>query len=342
MPRPRYAQVSLASTPYYHCISRCVRRAFLCGFDEYTGKDYEHRRQKIEDRILKLGGIFAIDIAGYAVMSNHYHVVLHVDKARAEAWDTLEVIERWHRVFKGKLLSQRYIKGETLERAELDKLNEMVKEWRARLYDLSWFMRCINEPTARQANFEDQCSGRFWEGRYISQGLLDEAALIAGLAYVDLNPIRAKMAETPEESAHTTIKRRAEAVKQVREQTDVGQRASVDLSDPLHQPKQLFPFVGNPREEMPKGLPFRVDDYLDLVDWTGRQFRTGKGGAIASDQPAIMKRLHIEPEQWLQLSMGFEKLFKSYVGSEHRLRKTYQVLGYQRTPGLVASQQLLA
>ena len=106
MPRPRYSQVSLEATPYYHCISRCVRRAFLCGTDASTGNNYEHRRQWIEDKVLDLADIFALDVCAYAIMSNHYHVVLHIDKVQADNWNQKEVIERWHRLFSGNLLSQ--------------------------------------------------------------------------------------------------------------------------------------------------------------------------------------------------------------------------------------------
>ncbi|MFD1585196.1 transposase, partial [Microbulbifer halophilus] len=160
---PRKALISPDTTPYYHCVSRCVRRAFLCGQDERTGQSFDHRRQWIEDRLLELGQIFALDICGYAVMSNHYHVVLHINRNQAGQWNTLEVVERWHRLFKGSALSQRFARGEHLNPAELARLTEVVECWRERLVDISWFMRYLNESIAREANREDNCSGRFWE-----------------------------------------------------------------------------------------------------------------------------------------------------------------------------------
>ncbi|PCI11522.1 MAG: transposase, partial [Thiotrichales bacterium] len=160
MPKPRKAQVSLASTPYYHCVSRCVRRAFLCGKDSASSRSFEHRRKWVEDRLHELAGIFAIDLCGYAVMSNHYHVILHIDQTLASEWTAQEVIEQWHQLFTGNLLSQRYQLGERLSAAESTALSECVEEWRARLMDISWFMRVLNEGIARQANAEDECSGR--------------------------------------------------------------------------------------------------------------------------------------------------------------------------------------
>jgi len=110
MPKPRYSQISLEATPYYHCVSRCVRRAFLCGADSFTGESYEHRRQWVEDKLLFLSSIFSLDICAYAVMSNHYHLVLHIDKEAAESWSMDEVIDRWHQLFSGTFLSQQYVK----------------------------------------------------------------------------------------------------------------------------------------------------------------------------------------------------------------------------------------
>jgi len=86
MPKPREQQISLEATPYYHCVSRCVRRAFLCGTDHQSGQCYEHRRGWLEDKLLSLPQIFAIDIAAYAIMSNHYHAVFFIDDKRAKGW----------------------------------------------------------------------------------------------------------------------------------------------------------------------------------------------------------------------------------------------------------------
>jgi REP element-mobilizing transposase RayT len=205
MPQARKSQISLIDTPYYHCVSRCVRRSFLCGTDKFTGQNYEHRRGWVEERLLFLSSVFAIDICAYAVMSNHTHVVLYVDKDMAESWSRKEVIRRWHQLYKGTLLSQKYQKGGTLSKGEMISLEETVTIYRQRLYDISWLMRNLNEYIAREANKEDSCTGRFWEGRFKSQALLDECAVLACMAYVDLNPIRAKMDTTPETSKHTSI-----------------------------------------------------------------------------------------------------------------------------------------
>jgi hypothetical protein len=143
------------------------------------------------------------------------------------------------------------------------------------------------------------------------------------MAYVDLNPIRAGIAKTPEASAHTSIKQRLAVAQQ-----------AVQPNHPRQQPKTLLIFAGNPRQSMPKGLPFKLTDYLELVDWTGRILREDKRGAIAADAPPILERLNIETEQWLYLSQHFESPFKGFVGGIQKLKKVCQNLGYERTPGL--------
>ncbi len=305
MPRNRASQISLQDTPYYHCVSRCVRRGFLCGEDALTGRSYEHRRQWVEDRLLFLASLFAIDICAYAVMSNHTHVVLHVDTDTATAWNDDEVLKRYHSLHKGTLLTQKYSHIQTrkyLTDAELYTVKASIDVYRQRLCCISWFMRSLNEYIAREANKEDNCTGRFWEGRFKSQALLDEAALLSCMAYVDLNPVRAKIAKTPETSAFTSIKQRAEQSKH------------------HQQPRCLMPFIGNERKSQGKGINFNVIDYLTLLDETGKIIRHDKRGSI-ENQEAILNRLGLDADNWFTLTTFFEKNFTGAAGREHMLRK---------------------
>jgi hypothetical protein len=171
MATARSKQISLIDTPYYHCISRCVRRAFLCGVDKVSGVSYEHRRGWVEDKLLALGKVFAIDICAYAVMSNHTHLVLFVDVEQAKSWTTEEVVRRWHLLFKGTLITQQFLRGEKLNKPMHIMLEQTAAIYRQRLTDISWFMRLLNENIARKSNAEDNCTGRFWEGRFKSQAL---------------------------------------------------------------------------------------------------------------------------------------------------------------------------
>ncbi|MET0026039.1 MAG: transposase [Candidatus Thiodiazotropha sp.] len=334
MPKPRKALISLQDTPYYHCTSRCVRRAFLCGSDPLTGQDFDHRRQWILEKLQVLTGCFAIDCCAYALMSNHYHLVLHVDHEVATKWTLEEVIRRWQGLFKGSLLADRYLAGQKMSHAERVTLDALVSQWRDRLTDISWFMRCLNESVARRANQEDHCTGRFWEGRFKSQALLDEKALAACLVYVDLNPIRAKMAHTPEASDYTSIAARIESIGSGRHDSDDPKATS--------QPPHLLPFAGNPRQAMPKGLPFQLSDYLELVDWTGRILREDKRGAIPQDLPPILERLQIDPQHWCYMTCHFESRFKGLVGTAYALKQACQNLGFRRSPGMSACARLLS
>lgn len=321
MPKPRYSQISLEATPYYHCISRCVRRAFLCGIDSFTGKNYEHRRQLIEDKILELGLIFSIDICAYTVMSNHYHVVLHISENTAKKWSDNEIINRWHKLFSGNPLSKKYLKGTPLSTVEKKQLLITIDLWRERLMSISWFMRVLNESVARQSNKEDECTGRFWEGRYKSQALLDEASLVTCMVYVDLNPIRANIADTVEASNHTSIQLR---IKDARNKPNTSQ----------HQSHALFPFIGSSQKGNTDGLPFQYSEYLKLVDWTGRIILSPEKGHIDSITPPIIERLNMESRSWIYLCRNFESPFKGFVGSVIKLRQACEKLGYQRIPGV--------
>ena len=163
-------------------------------------------------------------------------------------------------------------------------------------------MRLLNEYIARMANKEDACTGRFWEGRFKSQALLDEGALLACMAYVDLNPVRAGKADTPEHSPHTSVKRRVRAAKN------------------NTQPKKLMPFVNN-STHVRKGLPFDLKDYLLLVDETGRQLRADKPGAIPLDCEPILTRVGLAQAKWSLMVTNIETQFSTCISLAHAERK---------------------
>ncbi len=301
MPQPRKNIVSIEDTPYYHCIGRCVRRAFLCGKDKFSGKDYEHRRQWVVDRLNLLSSAFSIDLCAYAVMSNHYHVVLRLSPNQSESWSQSEVIERWQKLYSGGQLVKLYQDGALLSDTQKMMLDTQVETWRERLTDISWYMRCLNEYLARMANKEDKCTGRFWEGRFKSQALLDEAALITCMAYVDLNPIRANIAQTPENSDYTSIKER---IKQY-------------LGQP-HAADNLLIMEGD--NQLNVGLPYNFNDYLELLDWSGRVMQENKSGTISTNLPPILSRLNIESATWIKQVNHFGKRWYRVVGSREKIK----------------------
>ncbi|TDJ46941.1 MAG: transposase [Gemmatimonadetes bacterium] len=200
---PRSHLVDRHNGGCYHCISRCVRQAWLCGQATHAGPSFEHRSAWLEERILVLARVFAVDVYAYAVMSNHYHVVVHVRPEQARGWCDLDVARRWMRV-----CSARTLHGEDERIHAFAEDAERIARCRERLGNLSWFMRFINEPMARIANREDERTGRFWDGRFRSIALLDESALLACVAYVDLNPVRAGIADSPERSRGTSVRHR--------------------------------------------------------------------------------------------------------------------------------------
>ena len=137
MTKPRKELVHIETTPIYHCYVRCTRQAYLCGEDKSTGVNYDHRKQWLVSRIKFLSYIYAIDICAYAILSNHYHVVLHVDKGLALSWTMREVAERWLQLYKGNVLVNRWLEApDTVGSAEMEKVEECIEEWRQRLYDI--------------------------------------------------------------------------------------------------------------------------------------------------------------------------------------------------------------
>lgn len=312
MTRARAELIPPGAPGHYHCVQRCVRRAFLCGHDSYSGQSFEHRKEWVKTRLRHLSQCFAVAVHAYAVMSNHLHLVLETDPDAATVWSDEEVALRWVRLFPPADDSNGH--AAALKCQQLLQSPERMAVIRARLGSLSWFMRCLAEPIARRANREDGCKGRFWEGRYKCQVLCDEQALLAAMTYVDLNPIRAGIAEGLATSAHTSVHERIEKVR----------------LNPETVAQALKPLFGL----QSPGPALTTADYLQIVDWTGRWLVAGKRGVIAADAPAILATIDRDPTRWARRVSGFGSGWSRVVGSAQDLIATADRIGQRWLRGV--------
>jgi hypothetical protein len=219
-----------------------------------------------------------------------------------------------------------------------------VAKARERLQSLSWFMKCLKEPLSRLANREENTRGFFFEGRFKSVAVLDEASLLATCAYIDLNPVAAGIAEVPEASEHTSIKERVEHVlaqgrtedlKAARKGSVAGSAAAAGLEEshwlcPIEDRRSL----GSLREGMLEG--FSLGSYLLLVDYTGRLFRKGKA-AISREVAEILERAGTTAETWQTRLEALRKgrlLGRFFAASRARLREVAHGLGLRGVPNL--------
>jgi hypothetical protein len=316
MAQPRSQLVPSETASTFHCVQRCVRHAFLCGIDDCTGQSFEHRRQWVQARIALIASCFAADVLAYAVMSN-LHLVVHMDPTHVGSWDDEVVVERWLRLFpprKDNHDARGYKRLRILQDAPY--LNEL----RRRMGDLSWLMRCLAEPIARRANAEDRCKGRFWEGRYKCQLLCDTRAVLAAMAYVDLNPIRAGMTTQLEDSDHTSAQQRIDQAKR----------------DQIMLRQSLLPTSGS----LVRCLPICTGDYLQLVECTGRHLREGKRGAIPNDEPSVLQSLDPTSQRWAMRVNAIGSGYWRVVGETQDLIAVAQRIGQRWVKGLGLAKKI--
>ena len=247
-----------------------------------------------------------------------------------------EVIERWTQLFTRPPLIERWEQG-MCDDAEREIAERIVDLWRRRLCDVSWYMRCLNEHLARRANAEDRCAGRFWEGRFKSQALLDESGLLTAMVYVDLNPIRAGIAATPEESEFTSIHERIREFREAKPTTS--DRQSSESRTRASPPLLAFASVAQPAEPT---IPFTLQDYMALVDWTGRARRADKRGAIDPHAPAIMQRLNLDADAWRMAMQSRGNVFGRALGRLDHLRLHAKTLGQSWVRGLQRAERMYA
>lgn len=310
-----------------HVMNRVVRRCFLMGIDPVSGKNYSHRKDWLEEKLERVAACFGIDCLNFSILSNHFHLILRSRPDVVATWSDREVAGRWL-----MLCPKRKHKDGSPKEPSGPELNSILsdpdtlKKIRSRLSDISWWMRLVCQHIAQWANFEDQESGKFWQGRFKAVRLLDEEAILAGAAYVDLNPLRAALAETLELSDHTSVQRRIEALRQSLALVALGAKdaeAPRLLPDSFLAPLELDqrrdelgprPSASGKRCSDKGFLAMPLAAYLELLDWTARESARDKGGAAAEVTPPILERLKIEPAVWCQLVSGFGTLFSCVAG----------------------------
>jgi len=365
LPRSRY--VKDGEEGVYHCFSRCVRRAFLCGYDPLTKRDFSHRKKLILDRLRYLAAVFAIEVCAYAILENHLHNILRTRPDIVANWTDMEVATRWLTLFPG----HRAIGGATALPTEeeiqaLASRPERIALLRQRLCSLSWFMGRLNEYIARVANKEDGVKGRFWESRFKCQSLLDVAAITTCMVYVDLNLIRAGVAATPEESDFTSIQERIRAWKK---ETMAADTAATQADRDIHSGNPCIHGVlpehdGDIPEPASKHIsamdtsldirtlsdcwlcPISSDskrrgileitaaEYFDLVDRSGRMLWPDKRGAIDADLAPILIRIGAKPDAWIETVSHFGSKFCLAAGLLSSLRDFADQVGRRWLKGV--------
>jgi len=332
--------VNLDVSRWYHCISRCVRRAFL--FREGDESNSGERKNWIEHRLKELDAIFAVSVGGFSIMDNHLHLLLRLDPDMARQWSGEEVVKRWFKLFPPRATDRKPLSAAKVDELAAAKAQDSawIIKTRERLTSLSWFMKSLKEPLSRMVNKAEKCTGAFFEGRFKSIAILDEEALLAVCAYIDLNPVAAGIAPTPEESLHTSAKARVDHVKAegrledlrgAKQGSVVGSRRAKKLEDALW----LIPIedrrrIDSKREGMLEGCT--LGNYLMLVEYTGRLLRDGKA-SISAELSGIFDRLGSSADVWQtrmqRLSGG--RLFGRFIASSRdKLREVAARLGVQR------------
>lgn len=311
--------VDTAITPYYQCISHCVRNAPL------FGGEYEHRKQWVEDRIQELVAIFAIDVCAFSILDSHFHVLLRVNLEQAKAWSPLDVARRWLQLCPPR--TKRSVPLPITKDALAEHVSgpDLTEKCRARLCDMSWFMKSLREPVGRRCNKESGDSGVFWTSRFRSVGILDDASLLASCVAIDLEPVAAGMATQPRKAPYTSLKSRVAYCQEQGNLDKLTQDGASSRAN-LEAGHWLFP-VEDRRDRNGRGragmIPkFPLAEYLQLVDWSNGLVNRGK--SITGEIPKILTRLEIEPTGWyatLSKLLSESKKVGSYFGGTQRLNE---------------------
>lgn len=350
-----------------HVMNRVVRRCFLLGIDDVTGKNYDHRKDWIEELLKRFSACFGIDLLGYAILSNHFHLILRSRPDVIGTWDDSEVARRWLMLCPARKNADGG--PEEPNEFELNTIRnnpQKLKSIRLRLSDIGWWMRLLCQTVAMRANHEDQELGRFWQSRFRAVRLLDDAALAACAAYVDLNPIRAGIAASLESSDYTSIQQRIQAQQQSAEPTAAATKAASSASSPVNDSQAANPIPPTPAHLAPLSLDERsgpigpvastsggrcsdkgilameLDAYTKLLNWTAKHIAK-KGRIRVSDSCLpVLEKLGLDAQSWLQLVCRFGRLFYNVAGRPQTIDLTRSRVGQHRYHIRAETRELFA
>ena len=331
-----------------HLIQRCVRRSFLTGVDPVSGKDFSFRREWIRARMERLASVFAIDVLSYAILSNHIHIVARNRPDVVKTWSNEQIALRWLRIFPGCHTDEFLGDPTESQVSALAGNQERIDLIRRRLSDFSWFMKALCEPIARVANRQDKVTGHFWEGRFKAQAITDEAGLLACSIYVDLNPIRAAMATSPEQAVNTSAYDRIQASKGAKIDSSATELVAMPTQEAGRLRRTLTPESLRNRkteskkrrgtsmacdawlsplplnERVPVGpqaskfgvrasdkgfLSMSLSDYVTLLRWVAvNAMKTGKK-VIPKDLQPVLRGMQLDGEILCDMVKNFKKYF---------------------------------
>ena len=332
MTYPRSRSISKTEDGHYHIISKTVRGAFLLTSPE----EFDYRKMWIIEKMVFLSNVFYIGTESYALMDNHMHLVIETQYSIADKAPAEDIAYRWlylHPMKKRK-------KGESIEptKEEIKKFisdKKQVAKYREKLKDPSCYMQELNQSIARRANKEDNMTGRFWQGRFKSINLAEPGALLKCIMYVELNPVRANMVESPELSEFTSCYKRvkAELAREKLEKKPNNKR----LQEEAELDSWLSPIFSTKNERGILEMTFK--EYLELLDWTGREIREGKRGAIPANLESILERLKLKSDNWVDSFKSFRQDFHTVAASEGTMRKIAEKVEVRWFHGIGAANQ---
>ncbi len=330
MTYPRSRSISKTEDGRYHLISKTVRDTYLL----QSGDD--SRKKWIIEKMVFLANIFYIGTDSYAIMDNHMHIVVETQYKIADKAPDKDIAFRWL-----YLHPERKIKDGESPAPTKKEINSFisdrkrVKQCREKLRDISCYMQELNQSIARRANKEDGIGGRFWQGRFKSINLAAPGALLKCIMYVELNPVRAKMVDSPELSAFTSCYKRVKAELAREELKKKPNKKKLKEESKLDS--WLSPIFNRGNKRGVLEMTFK--EYLELLDWTGRQIREDKRGAIPAHLEPILTRLKLKSEDWVDSFKSFRKDFHTVAAPEEKMREIAEKVEVRWFHGVGASNR---